>query len=100
MTPEMPPSEMPPAGLPAYIVPPGVGVVEVDDVVYVATLPQGPIRVLGGSAAAMWHELLAGDPDSFVDRVAEDCGADPEDVAAAVPDFVAELLRSGLIIRG
>ena len=37
-----------------------VGVVEHDDRIYVARLPEGPILVLTGEAAAVWRAATAG----------------------------------------
>lgn len=86
-------------GRPGYVVPDGVGVVEVDGVVYLAPLPYGPIRVLAGSAAVIWHELLDAAPDTVDERVAATCGVEPSEVTDGVAGFVAELLSSGLLAR-
>ncbi|MCK8610132.1 PqqD family protein [Agromyces sp. C10] len=77
---------------------PGVAVVEgEDDVVYAALLPDGPIVVLGGGAAAIWLEAAVGDRDSIADRVAARTGASVEDVRTEVNRFVDELLERGLL---
>ncbi|WOP17200.1 PqqD family peptide modification chaperone [Raineyella sp. LH-20] len=84
---------------PGYAVPDGVGVVEVDGVIYLAPLPRGPIRVLAGSAAVIWQELLDGAPDTVDERVAAICGVERSAVTDGVAGFVGELLRSGLLER-
>lgn len=77
----------------------GVGVVEVDGVVYVAPLPRGPVLVLADSAAVIWHEALSGPAPSVAERVAEVWGAPPAEVTDSVADFLDELLRAGLLVR-
>lgn len=55
-----------------------VGAVEQDGLVYVASLPQGPILVLSGAAADIWRRVSAG---GEVDRAVE---LDDEHVSALV----------------
>lgn len=68
-----------------------------DDAVYLATVPQGPIRVLAGSAAVIWEESLAGDRPGLTARVAQRVGADVEGIGTEVEGFVATLLSLGLL---
>ena len=74
-----------------------VAVVEDEAVVYAATLPDGPIVVLDGGAAAIWVEACAGDRSSIADRVAEATGAPVDEIRAAVHAFVDELVARGLL---
>ena len=48
----------------------GIAVVEEGDVVYAATLPDGPIIVLDGGAAAIWSAACDGPRASIAERVA------------------------------
>ena len=74
-----------------------VAVVEDEAVVYAATLPDGPIVVLDGGAAAIWVEACAGDRSSIADRVAEATGVPVGEIRSAVHAFVDELVARGLL---
>ena len=74
-----------------------VGIVEHEDVLYVATLPDGPIIVLDGISALIWDEACAGDRETIVDRVAAATDATTEAIRADVEAFVAELVARGLL---
>ena len=74
-----------------------VAVVEDEAVVYAATLPDGPIVVLDGGAAAIWVEACAGDRSSIADRVAEANRVPVGEIPAAVHAFVDELVARGLL---
>lgn len=56
-------------------------------VIYLATLPDGPIHVLAGGATELWRHLATGD------GATEDVDAD------AVAGFVAELIDRGVLAR-
>lgn len=75
----------------------GVGLVEHQDVLYVAALPDGPIVVLDGIAGLIWDEACAGDRETIVDRVAAATDAAPEAIRADVEAFVADLVARGLL---
>lgn len=77
---------------------PRVAVVEDASVVYAATLPDGPIVVLDGGAAAIWVEACAGDRSSIADRVSEATGAPVDEIRATVHAFVDELVERGLLV--
>jgi hypothetical protein len=76
---------------------------------YVARLPDGPLVVLDGTAAVVWSEAFAGSEDSLAERVAQHllgarAGADDlrdaaEEIRADVAEFVAGLIRDGLLER-
>lgn len=92
---------------PAYRRPADVAVVDgepaadgVEATLYLAHLPNGPLLILEGSAASIWRAAVssAGDSD-LVDRVAEQAGADPEEIRAVVDAFVADLVAQGLLER-
>ena len=74
-----------------------VGIVEHEDVLYVATLPDGPIVVLDGISALIWDEACAGDRETIVDRVAAATNAAPDAIRADVEAFVADLVARGLL---
>ena len=77
---------------------PRVAVVEDEAIVYAATLPDGPIVVLDGGAAAIWVEACAGERSSIADRVAETTGAPVDEIRPAVHAFVDELVQRGLLV--
>lgn len=77
---------------------PSVAVVEDDDVIYTAVLPDGPIVVLDGVAAAIWVEAREGSTESLVDRVAAMTDASAADIRDDVEAFVADLVRRGLLV--
>lgn len=81
-----------------YVLPRGVAAIEVDGVAYVAPVPQGPISVLEGSAAVIWHEALAGPAAGITDRVAATAGVAPDEVRDSVAEFLAALVRHGLLV--
>lgn len=78
---------------------PGVAVVEEDDAVYAAILPDGPIVVLGGVAGAIWTEACNGPSSTIIDRVAAVTGSAADDIRDEVESFVEELVRRGLLTR-
>jgi hypothetical protein len=84
----------------AYRPAPGAAVVEEDDVLYAAILPDGPIVVLDGVAGVIWAEACDGDPTRIVDRVAAVTDSHPDDIRAEVESFVDELVRRGLLTVG
>ena len=75
-----------------------VGSIELGGVIYAATLPDGPIFVLDGGAAAIWAAACSGPRESVAERVASMTGADTEEVARYVETFVGELLQRGLLV--
>jgi hypothetical protein len=76
-----------------------VGHVEDGDVVYAAVLPDGPIVVLDGGAAAIWVAACDGPRHSIAERVAASTGVALADVRAEVDAFVGELLTRGLLVE-
>lgn len=80
-----------------YAVPPEVAVVEEDDVVYAAILPDGPIVVLDGIAGAIWSEAGGGPSSTIADRVSALTGASVADIRIEVEAFIEELVRRGLL---
>jgi hypothetical protein len=71
----------------------------VDDAVYAARLPSGPIVVLEGVSAVIWEEACA-DGDRVVEHVAARTGRAPEEIAESVTAFVDRLVADGLLVRG
>jgi hypothetical protein len=74
-----------------------VGVVEQDDDIYVAHLPDGPILSLTGTAAFVWRAALDGPTEGIADRVAAAAGLPADDIAADVAAFVETLQSAGLL---
>lgn len=77
---------------------PGVGSIELGDVIYAAPLPDGPIFVLDGGAAAIWAAACDGPRETVAERVASMTGVGVGEVAAYVETFVDELLQRGLLV--
>jgi len=75
----------------------GVAVVDEGEIVYAASLPEGPIVVLDGVAAAIWVEACGGERSSIADRVAAVTDVAVDSVRPDVEAFVDELLRRGLL---
>ena len=61
-------------------------------------MPDGPIAVLDGGAAAVWIAACDGDLTSIAERVAELTGASLSAVQADVERFVDDLVRRGLLV--
>ncbi len=75
----------------------GIAVVEEGDVVYAATLPDGPIIVLDGGAAAIWFAACDGPRASIAERVAAATDVPVDTVRPDVEAFVGELVDRGLL---
>ena len=65
---------------------------------YAAPVPDGPIVVLDGGAAAIWVAARAGERESIAERVAELTGAPLRTVQAEVERIVDDLVRRGLLV--
>jgi hypothetical protein len=76
---------------------PGIAMEQHDEAVYVARLPDGPIIVLEGTAALIWHEACSSGPGTIADRVGEQVDRDTGEIADAVARFVEDLLAQGLL---
>lgn len=76
---------------------PGIALIADEDTVYTARLPDGPIVVLNGVAALIWHEACRGDRESIADRVARATDAPPDAIRADVDAFVTDLVSRGLL---
>ena len=74
-----------------------VGIVDHEEKLYVANLPDGPIVVLDGISALIWDEACAGPRETIVDRVAAATTAAPDAIRAHVEGFVADLVGRGLL---
>jgi hypothetical protein len=75
----------------------GIGVVDEGDVVYAATLPDGPIVVLDDIAAMIWSAACDGPRHVIADRVAAATGAPIEEIRVHVESFVDSLVARGLL---
>ena len=82
----------------------GMIVEEEDDeegvVVYLASLPDGPIQVLNGVASLIWQEATETDtPVDVVEAVAALVDRPSESIRADVDSFLAHLVEIGLLRR-
>ena len=77
---------------------PGVGFIEQGGMVYAAPLPDGPIVVLDGGAAAIWVAACDGPRRTIAERVAAATGAELAEVRPHVDAFLDELLERGLLV--
>lgn len=75
-----------------------VGVEDRGDVVYVAPLPDGPIRVLEGVAALIWQAACAGPSHTIAPRVLFDVADPPAGAADMIESLVADLRAAGLLV--
>lgn len=92
-----------------YALADGVAATSVDDVVYAAVLPDGPIIVLAGVASLIWEQACAGPARGLVERVAglvehgaaEPGAAEPgaAELAAQIAAFVDGLIAQGLLVE-
>ncbi|MBN7793406.1 PqqD family peptide modification chaperone [Microbacterium sp. 2216-1] len=73
-------------------------VIDEDDIVYVAPLPDGPVLVLDGVSALIWQTALDPQIDDTVAYVADATGQRPEDIAGHVEAFVTDLVRRGALV--
>jgi hypothetical protein len=67
--------------------------------VFIAQLPDGPIRVLEGTAALIWTHALAVPRSGLVAALAEEVVGDPATVEAEVSAFVDALLQQRLLVE-
>lgn len=70
---------------------------EADGVVYLASVPRGPIVAVRDTAMIIWRALGDGDLPGTAERVAETIGVDIELVRGEVDAFIAQLRDAGLI---
>lgn len=87
---------------PTLRLPERIGVIEASDdegdVVYAASLPDGPIVVLRDSALTIWQEAVMPTGDlGIVERVAALYGVSVVEVREAVDACVADLLAQGVL---
>lgn len=81
-----------------FTVPDHVGVVETNDAVFVARLPDGPIIRLSGTAATIWKAALE-NGDDLVSSVSAIVGVPEHVIAADVEAFIADLVERGLVMN-
>jgi|GEM_PF-2122133 len=79
---------------------PEVGVIDQDDAVYVARLPEGPVVVLAGTAAVVWRAACDPGEGTVADRAARSVDQDSTTIAPAVDGFLADLVERGLLAPG
>lgn len=68
--------------------------------VFVAHLPAGPIAVLDGTAALVWHEVAALANGPVVERVADATGQPVDLIRADVEAFLEDLTVRGMLDPG
>lgn len=86
----------------AHQLPALVGIVEAVDaegeVVYAASLPDGPIVVLRGTALLIWQEALSpSDGRALADRVADVYDVPVNRISSVVDSCVADLVAQGIL---
>lgn len=81
-----------------YTVPEGVAVVTREGSVFVAKVPDGPVMVLQGSAADLWHLVPGTTRQSLPAVVSMHFGVAESALVEEVGDFVASLLAHGLLL--
>ncbi|MEJ1090738.1 hypothetical protein [Microbacterium istanbulense] len=77
----------------------GVGVVDDEVCVYVASLPDGPILVLDGPSALAWRTACTRGADAVSQVVAEATGEDAGTIAPYLERFLSDLVDRGLLVR-
>ena len=77
---------------------PDIGVIDLDGVVYIAPLPDGPIRVLDDVAGAIWRTACTPGSEPVAERVARIVNQPASAIAAHVDDFLTELTGRGYLI--
>ena len=75
-----------------------VGVIEADDDVFVARLPDGPILRLSGTAAAIWRAALE-NGDVLLSYVSAVVGMPDTEIAEDVDAFISDLVERGLLMN-
>lgn len=75
-----------------------VGVEVLDNVVYAAPLPDGPILVFGGIAGLIWIEACATPREDVARVVGEHTDQDVDAIHMHVDAFVSELIARGLLV--
>ena len=78
----------------------GVGVEVVEEVVYAAPLPDGPIIVLEGIAALIWNEACEVRRETVAEAVAAKTGQDVASIRRHVDGFLDEMLSRGMLAVG
>ena len=69
-------------------------------IVYLAPLPDGPVKVLNGIGSLIWLEATATDtPVDLVERVAALVDRPPDTIRADVNSFLAHLVEGRLLER-
>lgn len=85
-------------GDPRVVVPPAVAYVNDDEAVYVAMVPEGPIRVVEGAGAIIWNAIGDGRRVSqIVTAVAAIAGLTEDEVGVDVRSFLGDLRALGLV---
>lgn len=74
-----------------------VGVVDDGVRVFAAVLPEGPIMVLAGMAAAVWRAALGSDLRTLAEQLVDDGLCDEDDAAAEAALFTRTLVDAGLL---
>ena len=67
--------------------------------VYLASLPDGPLLYLDGTAAVIWTEAVTAAESSVAVRVADLVGLAAAEVEPDVERFLAELVERGLLVE-
>ncbi len=77
----------------------GLAQLDRDGVVYVASLPGGPITVLEGTAASIWVHASGHARAEVVEGLAEELGVEISEIEGDVEAFIDTLLERGLLVE-
>jgi hypothetical protein len=77
---------------------PLVAVAASADKVYLAHLPDGPIRVLEGTAALIWSHALTVPRSRLAAALLDEVEGDPATISEGASAFVDSLLQQGLLV--
>lgn len=80
-----------------YVIDAATAVVEADEVLYVAKVPEGPILVLEDVSRVVWREALTESDEPIETRIAAMFEGDPSNIAASIRAFLDEMVAAGIL---
>ena len=76
---------------------PGLAALDDEGIVYLASLPRGPIAVLDGTAAVIWRHAIGHSRAEVVERLADKWGCDRAAIQRDIDEFIDDLLERDLL---
>lgn len=70
-----------------------------EDVVFVARIPSGPMTALQGSGGVIWQEALCGERRGIAARVAARSGTRTGDIEDQVEAYLTDLVTRGFLVE-